>query len=92
MNAIYAAPNLIYHYASVHKYKPPGEFIEAVKGGPRPFSKEYTDRLSELSLEWSKTTVPDEHHVPFKAVKIKDGVKIVRGWHLPEKSNNSDQS
>jgi len=38
---IYAAPNLIYHYITVHNYRPPDEFIDAVLNGPRPDSHEY---------------------------------------------------
>jgi len=28
---VYAAPTLIYHYVTVHGYRPPDEFIEAVR-------------------------------------------------------------
>lgn len=40
-NLVYAAPDLILHYIINHHYLPPKEFIEAVKNGPKPNSKEY---------------------------------------------------
>lgn len=39
--AIYAAPNLIYHYVEAHHYSPPDEFIQAVLEGPLPGTPEY---------------------------------------------------
>jgi hypothetical protein len=57
---IYAAPTLIYHYVAVHHYKPPDEFLEALRTGPRPPSQEYFDILGRLNLEWSKTDAPPE--------------------------------
>ena len=53
---IYAAPTLIYHYVAIHHYKPPDEFLEALRTGPRPPSQEYFDILAQLNLEWSKTS------------------------------------
>jgi len=53
---VYAAPTLIYHYAAVHHYKPPDEFLEALRTGRRPPSQEYFDILARLNLEWSKTS------------------------------------
>jgi hypothetical protein len=53
---IYAAPTLIYHYVAAHHYKPPDEFLEALRKGPRPPSKEYFDTLARLNLEWSRTS------------------------------------
>jgi hypothetical protein len=38
---VYAAPTLIFHYVTAHKYRPPDEFIQAVLEGPRPGSPEY---------------------------------------------------
>jgi hypothetical protein len=55
---IYAAPTLIYHYMLGHHYKPPDEFMEALREGPRPFSEQYFDRLKVLNLEWSRTSAP----------------------------------
>jgi hypothetical protein len=52
---IYAAPTLIYHYVAVHHYKPPDEFLRALRNGPRPPSQEYFDALANLGLQWSKT-------------------------------------
>ena len=53
---IYAAPTLLYHYVAVHHYKPPDEFLKALREGPRPPSREYFDALARLNLEWSKTS------------------------------------
>lgn len=53
---IYAAPTLIYHYVAVHRYKPPDEFLQALREGPRPPSQEYFDTLAKLNLEWNKTS------------------------------------
>jgi len=50
---IYAAPTLVYHYVAVHHYKPPDEFLQALREGPRPPNQEYFDVLSKLNLEWS---------------------------------------
>lgn len=38
---IYAAPDLIYHYVTVHQYLPPPEFVEAVLHGPAPQTAEH---------------------------------------------------
>jgi hypothetical protein len=53
---IYAAPTMIYHYVAVHHYRPPEEFLQALREGPRPPSKEYFDSLARLDLEWSRTS------------------------------------
>jgi hypothetical protein len=53
---VYAAPTLIYHYAAVHQYKPPHEFLKALREGPRPPGQEYFDALTRLNLEWRRTT------------------------------------
>src|SRR5580704_9358902 len=42
--AIYAAPDLIYHYMAVHRYKPPDQFISSARFGSHPFSRAYKDR------------------------------------------------
>lgn len=52
--AIYAAPDLIYHYMAVHRYKPPDQFIIALRSGPHPCSKEYRDRLAAVGLTWKE--------------------------------------
>jgi|ERR1700737_1747052 len=65
--AIYAAPTLIYHYMKSHNYKPPDEFIRALKEGPTPSSQEYFDRLRELGLEWNRTSAPSEKPVRFRS-------------------------
>lgn len=45
---IYAAPNLIYHYITVHGYRPPDEFVQAVLKGPNPDSEIYRKFLAEF--------------------------------------------
>jgi hypothetical protein len=54
--AVYAAPDLIYHYMVVHRYKPPDQFISALKAAPHPFSKVYLDRLTAAGLAWREKT------------------------------------
>jgi hypothetical protein len=56
---IYAAPNLIYHYVSVHHYKPPDEFLSALMEGPRPPMPEYFDELEKHGYDWKITCAPD---------------------------------
>jgi hypothetical protein len=51
---IYAAPTLIYHYVEAHHYKPPDEFLQALREGPRPPSQEYFAELAKLGVEWRK--------------------------------------
>ncbi len=50
---IYAAPNMLYHYVTVHHYKPPDSFVQALKHSPCPPDPEYLDRLSALRLPLS---------------------------------------
>jgi|HubBroStandDraft_6_1064221.scaffolds.fasta_scaffold609362_2 hypothetical protein len=47
---VYAAPNLIYHYVSVHHYEPPSEFLEALRSDPRPPDPSYRSLLEKLDL------------------------------------------
>jgi hypothetical protein len=49
---IYAAPTLIYHYVSVHHYKAPEEFLQALRSGPKPPDRAYFERLDRLNLQW----------------------------------------
>jgi len=72
---IYAAPNLVYHYVSIHDYKPPDEFLRALKEGPRPPSQEYLDALKELGLEWNATSAPAPTPLRFRDVRLPGG-----GW------------
>jgi hypothetical protein len=44
-NIIYAAPNQVFHYVTVHHYKMPDEVIDALKRGPCPPEQEWFDRL-----------------------------------------------
>ena len=52
---VYAAPTLIYHYVAVHHYRPPDEFLRALREGPKPPSRQYFDALTRLKLQWSDT-------------------------------------
>ena len=45
LNNIYAAPTLIFHYITEHKYLPPREFIDAVMTGFHPGSEQYRRQL-----------------------------------------------
>lgn len=46
---IYAAPSLVYHYVTVHNYKPPPEFIDAVLHGAEPGSPEHRALIRTLN-------------------------------------------
>jgi hypothetical protein len=63
---IYAAPTLIYHYVKSHHYRPPDEFLRALKEGPAPESQDYFDRLNELGLKWRRTSAPASKPVRFR--------------------------
>jgi hypothetical protein len=56
--AIFAAPNLIYHYVAEHGYKPPEEFIEALSEGTCPPDPEYFSRLQKLGHDWCHIQLP----------------------------------
>lgn len=47
---IFAAPSLIYHYVTVHQYKPPDAFVQAVLKGPAAGSAEHRALLNTLKL------------------------------------------
>ncbi|GLH75601.1 hypothetical protein SSBR45G_05090 [Bradyrhizobium sp. SSBR45G] len=51
----YAAPSMIYHYISQHRYKPPDVFLAALRTGPRPPSDAYFEALRTRGLEWAST-------------------------------------
>jgi hypothetical protein len=54
----YAAPNLIYHYVRTHWYKPPEEFLRAMREGARPPSSEYFESLNKLvDFGWKETLI-----------------------------------
>lgn len=55
---IYAAPTLVYHYVRTHHYKPPEEFIRALKEGPKPPSQGYFAELNKRKLNWNETSAP----------------------------------
>ena len=43
---VYAAPNMIYHYVTAHHYKPPDEFVRALRSCPCPPSDQYLVRMA----------------------------------------------
>ena len=73
----FAAPNLIYHYVSVHRYSPPKVFEDAVKGGLAPCSEEYFDRLTELGITCGPTLTSGPNQPRLRFVKTPDGVKRI---------------
>jgi hypothetical protein len=73
-NPAFAAPNLIYHYVSVHHYLPPDPFLEALQAGPSPTDSEYSEMLSNAQLRWSRTPPLDEEPVAMRPVKRGDEV------------------
>jgi hypothetical protein len=53
---IYAAPALVYHYVTIHRYCPPDGFIEAVLTGPQPDSDEHYSLIEAYILDVYKRT------------------------------------
>ena len=49
---IYAAPNLIYHYVAEHNYRPPQEFLNALRKTPLATTQEYLDLLKEKGVSF----------------------------------------
>ncbi|MER7166042.1 hypothetical protein ABT336_08205 [Micromonospora sp. NPDC000207] len=50
---MFAVPTLVAHYVSVHSYRPPADFIDAVRGydpgwmvEPSPWIPDHADRLT----------------------------------------------
>lgn len=84
---IYAAPTLVYHYAHIHQYKPPEEFLRALGESATPPGQEYLEQLKKSSLEWRKTSSPPINQSAFKFEKI-DGeirrVEVQRPVYLDE--------
>ena len=71
---IYAAPNLIYHYVSMHHYEPPKEFMEALRNGPRPPDRGYFECLEQLRFTWSATLKGEALRRPYEnPAKIEAG-------------------
>jgi hypothetical protein len=50
---IYAAPNMLYHYVTAHQYKPPDEFLHALKESPCPPTDNVLIRLLLLRFPLS---------------------------------------
>ena len=50
---VFAAPNLIYHYVTIHCYRMPEEFVQALY--TCDLDSSYFERLTQLGLNWGKT-------------------------------------
>jgi hypothetical protein len=50
--AVYACPDMLYHYVKEHNYLPPDEFPESLAQGPIPPEPGYFQRLDEPGLEY----------------------------------------
>lgn len=48
----FAAPNLIFHYVSVHHYNPPAAFVAALQAMRVPLTGEYFQCLDEAGSTW----------------------------------------
>lgn len=66
---IYAAPNLIFHYMSVHHYVPPSQFLHSLRYGIKPLTEQYFSRLKELCLEY---TIAPEANSSVKTFRLSD--------------------
>jgi len=71
---VYAAPDLIYHYMTVHRYKPPEQFLAALRLGPHPYTKEYRDRLTTVGLTWREKAALTSKPKRFRFEKTATGV------------------
>jgi hypothetical protein len=74
---VYAAPNLIYHYVSVHGYAPPEEFVHAAFNGIAPASDEYVKSLSALGVKWWPTPISKERAKRIRFVRTPNGVERI---------------
>ena len=50
---LYVAPEMIHHYALVHRYCPPDEFVDAVITAPLPGDPAYAERLIPFRAAWA---------------------------------------
>ena len=73
----YAAPNLIYHYVNTHCYKPPDEFLTALREGSSPASDSYFGKLQSFRLEWNRTLTPPAVPSAFRAERIDGEIRRV---------------
>jgi Tetratricopeptide repeat len=69
---VYAAPTLIFHYVSVHHYRPPEEFLDAMREGPKPPALEYFEKLKTIDPSWHRT------HTTESTQSNKEGLSIYR--------------
>ena len=63
---VYAAPNLVLHYMSLHHYAPPEEFIDALMKCPDPTSIEYVGLLTQSGVEWKRLHSMQDKPIPQK--------------------------
>jgi hypothetical protein len=71
---IYAAPDLIYHYMAIHRYKPPDQFISALISRPHPSSRTHLERLTALGLSWKEKTALTSIPKRFRFEKTPNGI------------------
>ena len=75
--AVYASPNLIYHYVSTHEYKPPDEFVDAALNGIPPTTDQYFKSLTALGLSWRPTAILHEPVKRVRFVRTPNGVERI---------------
>jgi hypothetical protein len=64
-DVLYIAPEMIVHYIESHRYKPPEEFLDAVRGCPEVLSDEYFEAVRGLASMWEITDREfDQYVVP----------------------------
>jgi hypothetical protein len=83
---IYAAPTLIYHYVRAHEYKPPDEFLRAIRREPLPPTSPYLDQLRKLDLSWNSTP-QKEDVVRFRFERVNgtlEKVQVQSSVHIDE--------
>jgi len=74
---IYAAPTLIYHYVRTHHYKPPDEFLRALRETTGPPAQEYFEQLKKFELDWQETLTPPLNPKMYRTEKISGEVRRV---------------
>jgi hypothetical protein len=75
--SIFAAPTLIYHYVRTHHYKPPDEFLWALREGSRPPDPAYFEQLKKINLEWNETHSPPANPVRISYVRVDGEIRRV---------------
>lgn len=72
---VYAAPCLISHYVNVHQYRPPTEFLDALRASGSPLSEaDCHDRICRHLDKLHTSPQPEDILVPYYSVAVY--------WHL----------